>query len=455
MPPKIALLICSSFILGILIMDSKRKSDVSRALWIPLIWMLIVGSRMVSYWLNLGAPMRSPDLYLTGSPFDRMVFLSLIIAGVVILSRRKINWLKILRSNAWLVLLSLYGGISILWSDFPFVSFKRWIKASGNLIMVLIVLTDADPVEAIKRMFRRCAYVLIPLSIILIKYFPHLGRAYHRYTGQLLITGVTTNKNTLGSLCLVCGVFFFWNIVSVWRNKNISFEKKEVLVQILIFIMILWLLIKSNSATSIVCFIIGICTIIVINMSIFRKNAKYIGKYIVLISLCFLPFLLLGFDFLLSSAVDSTGHSETFWGRVSFWPELIGMMEASPVIGIGYDSFWLGDRMERLWAKYWWHPTEAHNGYVETFLELGLIGLVLLAGVIICAYRNICREFMVDFDYGRFRISFLIIALFFNVTESAFNGVQLLWFIFLLIAVECPPISQLRNSRINRLPYRS
>lgn len=447
MPPKIALLLCICFILYLFKIDSKRKPDVSSALWIPLVWMMIVASRMVSLWLNQATDSATPGAYLEGSPIDRAIFVILIVVGVFILCKRKIDWLHIVQRNVWLCLFFTYCGISILWSDFPFVSFKRYVKGIGNLIMVLVVLTEPDPVEAVKRMFRRCAYVLIPLSVLFIKYYPHLGRIYHRYSGGLSFTGVTTNKNSLGQLCLVCGLFFFWNIVSVWRNKNISFEKKEVLVQILIFIMILLLLIKTNSATSLLCFIVGSCTFIVIGMSVFRKN----GKYIVLISLCFLPFLLLGFDFLLSLAVDSTGHSETFWGRVSFWPELIDLMGASPLIGTGYDSFWLGDRMERLWDKYWWRPTEAHNGYVETFLELGLIGLFLLIGVIIVAYRNICRELMFDFDYGRFRLALLVIALFFNVTESAFKGLHLIWFIFVLIAVDCPRMSTSTDSRNDRL----
>ena len=36
---------------------------------------------------------------------------------------------------------------------------------------------------------------------------------------------------------------------------------------------------------------------------------------------------------------------------------------------------------------------ESHNGYLEVYLNLGLIGVSLLVGFLITSYRNICRQF--------------------------------------------------------------
>lgn len=437
MPPKIALSICIVFILYLFKIDSKCESYVSRALWIPLIWMMIVGSRMPALWLN-PAGMVSPEAYLEGNPLNRNIFIILIVTGIFILSRRKIDWSQILKNNMWIFLLFLYGGVSILWSDFPSVSFKRWIKAIGNPIMVLIVLTSPAPVEAVKTMFRRCAYVLIPLSIVLYKYYPLLGRVYHRYSGELFVTGVTTNKNSLGLLCLVLGLFFFWNLLTLWRSKKVYTDKREILVHVTLLFMILWLLVVADSATSTMLFILGICIMLGFELPFIKENIQCKLRFLIIVSLCLTPFLLFGFSSWLSSVVNITGHTATFWGRVQLWPEFIGLMGASHLIGTGYDSFWLGHRIATLWAKYWWHPTEAHNGYVETYLNLGLIGLFLLLGVIISAYRKICRTLMSDFNYGRLKMVFIVIALLYNVTEAAFKGLHLMWFVFLLIAIRVP-----------------
>ena len=52
------------------------------------------------------------------------------------------------------------------------------------------------------------AYLLIPLSIVLTKYFPELGKQYDTWSGMGYYIGVATSKNMLGALCLVSAVFF-------------------------------------------------------------------------------------------------------------------------------------------------------------------------------------------------------------------------------------------------------
>ena len=51
----------------------------------------------------------------------------------------------LLRANTLLVVFFCYCAVSVLWSDFPFVAFKRLTKGIGNLTMVLIVLSDPAP----------------------------------------------------------------------------------------------------------------------------------------------------------------------------------------------------------------------------------------------------------------------------------------------------------------------
>jgi exopolysaccharide production protein ExoQ len=42
--------------------------------------------------------------------------------------------------------------------------------------MALVLLTEPDPEEALVRMMKRSAYVLLPVSVLFIKYYPELGR---------------------------------------------------------------------------------------------------------------------------------------------------------------------------------------------------------------------------------------------------------------------------------------
>jgi hypothetical protein len=44
---------------------------MSLALWIPMTWLAIGGSRVVSAWLDPNAQVSAADAYLEGNPLDR------------------------------------------------------------------------------------------------------------------------------------------------------------------------------------------------------------------------------------------------------------------------------------------------------------------------------------------------------------------------------------------------
>ena len=208
MAPQLAALLFTLFILYLFWIERKRSEGVSRALWIPLIWMFFAGSRYASEWLNLGAPAGSADVYLEGNPLNRNIFLLLIVAGVIVLSQRPVAWGRLLARNSWIWLYFLFGGFSILWSDYPGVSFKRLIKDMGNVVMALVVLTEKRPYEAVGVVLRRLAFILLPLSVLFIRYYPNLGRSYHPWTYEPMFNGVAAHKNGLGQISLIAATIF-------------------------------------------------------------------------------------------------------------------------------------------------------------------------------------------------------------------------------------------------------
>jgi hypothetical protein len=59
-------------------------------------------------------------------------------AGAVSQTRHKAAAIPANRENQWLAVAPAYCFVAIIWSDFPFVAFKRWIKLLWHPIMVLI-----------------------------------------------------------------------------------------------------------------------------------------------------------------------------------------------------------------------------------------------------------------------------------------------------------------------------
>src|SRR5438045_8083799 len=99
MPPPVALLLCTAVVLFLLRLERGVSRGVSRALWIPTLWMLMIGSRSSGEWFGITGHNES------GNWMDQVVLSSLIVAGMVVLARRRIDWSGSLRRNTWLLAL--------------------------------------------------------------------------------------------------------------------------------------------------------------------------------------------------------------------------------------------------------------------------------------------------------------------------------------------------------------
>ena len=432
MNPKLALFLCILFILWLLRQERKRHLDVSNALWAPLLWFGILGSRPLSMWFGFGGDGQGDPT--DGSPFDRFVFQALIVLGLVILARRRVGLSAVIKRNKWLFLFFLYLGISVIWSDYPFVSLKRWIKDVGNIVMVLVVLSEANPEEAIKALFERCSYVLIPLSIVFIKYLSDLGRVYNRWTGEASWVGVATEKNTLGMTVMVCGIGMLWSMMEWQKGRTIMREKTQVLAQMMPLMMAAWLLYIANSATSLACSLLGGGMLLGSRVPAIRKQMGHFWLYGAAVAVVVVSLTMFRAEDAITGAL---GRDSTFTGRVDIWKNVL-REDINPLLGTGYYSFWLGDRSKRISQGYYYELNEAHDGYLETYLNSGLIGLILLLAFLVAASNDIRKELELGGGYAGLRIALFAIAVMHNLTESGFDRLNAVWFGLLLVAINCP-----------------
>lgn len=430
MPPSLALFLWVVLLVGLLHFDPAKDREISLALWVPVIWIFILSSRLPSQWL--GQPVGSAaEAYQEGNPLDRTVSLILISLAIGILASRSIRWADLFGRNRALTAFLLYALVSVYWSDFPFVAFKRWFRDLGNYLVILVVLSDPRPIEAIRTLLRRLCYLLIPLSILLIKYYPQMARQYDEWTGTGTFSGAATSKNTLGVGCLISGLFFLWDLVSRWPERRKQRIKRIILVDAAFFAMTLWVLNLSNSATSRVCLILG-CLVIATAHSKWSQRHPNFLKILVPASFCLYLICSLTFN-VTGQLAGAVGRDPTLTDRTKIWDMLL-KMHTNPLMGTGYESLWLGPRLDWIWSQGFGHLNEAHNGYLEVYLNLGLIGLCLLCIFIIASYLTISKRLRTNLTFGSFGMAMWATMLFHSVTEADFRSGSL-WLVFLLSAI--------------------
>src|SRR5579864_4020814 len=98
-------------IIGLFVL-ARDGSRTSGALWIPVIWLFLAGSRPVSFWLHMQQIGTSADAQLEGSPVDRNIYTFLIVSGIVVLCGRGRKVGALLRANGPILLFLLYCGVS-------------------------------------------------------------------------------------------------------------------------------------------------------------------------------------------------------------------------------------------------------------------------------------------------------------------------------------------------------
>jgi len=420
------------FIAWLLTRDHALRRTGSTALWLPVLWITIIGSRPVSVWLGYNGG--NADVDQEGSPVDRLFYLVLILAAFLVLQRRNISWKRLIAQNKWLAAYFIYLGISVLWSDDSFVSFKRWVKEIGNLCMVAIILSEEDPAAALKSVLFRCSCFLIPLSVLYIKYYPDLGRYFDRWTWQYSYGGVTTNKNSLGMGLFLCGMGLFWSFIDIWSRR--AEHKKDVFAHLFLIAMCFWLWHIANSATSLACSVLSVAIMLGMRIPAVRDWVQRVGLFGVFIPV--LLALMVGVLFNpLEVATESLGRNMTLTGRTFIWQRVL-KSDINPVIGAGYCSFWDGARADRISEDlgFYFRLREAHNGYLEVYLNGGLIGLALILGVLFSNFRKAAMRVGSGSSFDAFRLAVLVGVVIYNMTESAFAGLEILWISLLLVVVE-------------------
>ena len=437
MTPQIATLIFVAGIIGLFLLDRGWEGGTSWALCLPLIWLWVTSSRSLAEWLTIlqyGHPLVADQasMYAEGTPLDRNVLIGLMVLAIIVLIKRGSFW-ELLRANRLILLFLLYGAASAFWSDFPDITIRRLFKAIGCVLMMMVVLSERDRESAMRRLFVWTGFLLIPHSVLLIKYYPAIGRSYNRWTWLVSYVGVTTHKNSLGGICQIYGIAFLWHFLAAYRNRKDPHRTRHLVAHGTALAMVGWLFVQANSVTAQSSFMLaGAFLLATLTRAAVQK--RWLVHFLVF-ALMAIPFatLFLGIG---SSALEGMGRDSSLTGRTDIWPRVIALVH-NPVVGTGFESFWLGSRLEAM-QRYQLGLNESHNGFLEIWASLGWIGELFLVALIVGGYRHIIACYRRDPDAGRFRLAYFLSVIVASFTEAAFRTESISWIAFLLITMSAP-----------------
>jgi O-antigen ligase len=242
--------------------------------------------------------------------------------------------------------------------------------------------------------------------------------------------GYYSHKNTLGANAAIA---FVLSIHEIFRG-GIA-RRGLALSGILIS---LFLLLASQSKTSlglaVICPALGI---VIVSLTRFVK----ISPVAIII---YLSAVILSILIILS---DATGLSlddvslllfgdDTFTGRTIIWSFVSEMIELRPWFGWGYQSFWgSGPQALSRQAPDWVASMpQGHNGYLDTALDTGILGLGLLLGLLISGLHGVGTVVKESPRLGCLAISLMLFTILHNGLETTFmRASATLWILFIVV----------------------
>jgi exopolysaccharide production protein ExoQ len=433
-PPPVAAVVFLAFVAYLFHREFKLNPQ-DRISWAPLIWIFLAGSRYVSSWLSMRGP-GGVTGYAEGSPVDRAVFFALIAWGLVVLLRRTVDWGALFARNKVLVVYFLFCLSSVLWSDEPVILIKRWVKDLGNPIMALVMLTERRPYAAIGATLRRFSYICIPISVLFVRYYPEMGRGY-KASGAPMYTGIGQQKNSLGMICLIGGLYFAWRWLYPAKDES---RWKPGYPDLFLLIMVGWLLHMSDSQTSTMCLALGLFILLMAKLPALAQNPS---RVVPTIAATLAAFAVLEASFGLKEQIfQMIGRDASLTNRDSLW-EVVLAHEVNPWVGAGFMSFWAGDRMASIWMRIGAGVNQAHNGYLEQYMNLGYVGVAFIVAIMVAAMRNVHAHLSsVAPPAAMFRFALIAAAAMYGYTEAAFYGINPMWVLLLVACIDtagCPP----------------
>lgn len=432
MSSSLALCVFIAGVAGLFYLDRDKSVHTSNALWLPVIWLSIAGSRSPFSWFGMsGAPEILGQLPESSLP-DLLLAGSLMLIGLFVLIRRGKEVTNLLKASWPITLYFAFCLISLVWSDFPLWGLKRWVRALGDVIMILVVFTDLQPITAFKRLFSRVGFVLLPASVLLIRYYPGLGSGWDPWGQAQMFTGVTTNKNVLGNLVYLIGLGVLWQIFGLTRDKKQPNRSRRLLAQGTLAVMGIYLLYIAHCATANACIILGVGLMLVLSLPLFRRRPAAVHAFILTLALVGGLGYVLGAK---AAITEALGRKPDLTGRTVIWKILIEMAP-NPVGGAGFETFWLGSRSVQAYALVGGldRINEAHNGYLEVYLNLGILGLGFIVLILGQNYLKAAAVFRRDPAIGGLLIAYAVTVITYNITEAGFRMLHLEWF-FLLLSV--------------------
>jgi O-antigen ligase len=354
-------------------------------------------------------------------PTPLWIWYGLYAIGIVFCLR---HWQELVHVAARAKLVLAVAGwalLSVAWSDDPGLTVRRSLALVLSTLVGLLLAARSDRDEIFELVCRVLAVVLL-VSVVVAGLLPAYGLDHLRGDAW---RGVFDTKNELGRIASLTAVL--WLLRALGRPRRaVSFGVVAVAAVVID---------RSGSRTSLV--VVIALGLLVAALPGLRSPGE------LMVASC--AFLAAGIGSVVywllehpGSVLAELGSGSTLTGRTAIWSAVWAMIKRHFWFGYGYSGFWRGASGPSavVWSVVGSTPPHSHNGFLDTWVDLGALGLLLVVSSLgvtfVRAWVVMRRPGSVLMAWPLVLVVFLLL---FNLTESALVvRNSLFWILYVAVA---------------------
>ena len=309
----------------------------------------------------------------------------LLFGGLVAITRPLASLIALLRF--WYVLiLPAYCLLSFFWSQLPPLTLRYAVQFSISMVIAIVIANRVAPLTLL-----RCLFGIYGMGVVGSLLF---GRVRDDIGAWI---GIFGSKNAFAA---VVASFMLAAIAVAFDRSAHTLMRLAALAGLVVSVPLL-LAAQSTGAILVAVPAVGVALAVFASRRLTRFQKTFMAGTVAAAG-CLVALISAGYgDLLLEKVLNYSGKDVTLTGRTDLWEFGRDMIEQRPLLGVGYQAFWVQGYApaEILWAAFGIEPRSGfnfHNTYISNAVEIGIIGVVIqiailygaLAGTLLWALRS-------------------------------------------------------------------
>ena len=328
------------------------------------------------------------------------------------------KFLRTVTFNPLILICVIACGVSYFWSIDPAITMRRSVAIVMTTAFGFFLAARYDWYGLVQRL--ACAYAFLAIgSFVFALALPELGRMQFIHEGSW--RGMWLEKNSFGAQ-MAKGLLVMMCAFAMRPSRGWLWVPMGGLCFLLVLL--------CTSKTALLAALLMIIGFIFVRVMRAYPILRIPTMYFAVIGTMVFGFLAATMP---GEMLALIGKDPTLTGRTDIWDSLIRAASQHMWLGHGYGTFWIDPLGPSYWVRFdldWGVPT-AHNGWMETWLSIGLMGVILFAitylVTLILALDRLARGGVENYWALLSTILFLILSL----SESTILQANLLdWVIF-------------------------